>query len=36
MFLSPFFAAYRKPYNTHNVLMKMIEEWLENIDNSFL
>ena len=33
MFLSPFLAAYRKSYNTQHVLIKIIEEWRENLDN---
>ena len=36
MFLSSFLAAYRKCYNTQNVLIKMIEEWRENLDNFFV
>ena len=36
MFLSPFLTAYRKCYNTQNVLIKMIEEWRENLDNFFV
>ena len=35
MFLSPFLAAYRKSYNTQHVLIKMIEEWRENLDKIF-
>ena len=35
MFLSPFLAAYRKSYNTQHVLIKMIEEWRENLDKKF-
>ena len=36
MFLSPFLAACRKLYRTQHVLIKMIEEWRENLDNFFL
>ena len=32
MFLSPFLAANRKLSNTPYVLIKMIEEWRENLD----
>ena len=35
MFLSPFLAAYRKSYSTQHVLVKMIEEWRENLDKNF-
>ena len=35
MFLSPFLAAYRKLYSTQHVLVKMIEEWRENLDKNF-
>ena len=34
MFLSPFLAAYRKSYNTQHVLIKMREEWMENLDKN--
>ena len=34
MFLSPFSAAYRQSYNTQHVLIKMIEEWRENLDKN--
>ena len=34
-FFSPFLAAYRKSYSTQHVLMRMVEEWKENLDNSF-
>ena len=34
MFLSPFLAAYRKSYNTQYVLIKMREEWRENLDKN--
>ena len=36
MFLSPFLAAYRKSYSTQHVLLKMIEEWRENLIKIFL
>ena len=35
MFLSPSLAAYKKSYNTQHVLVKMIEEWRENLDKFF-
>ena len=35
MFLSPFLAEYRKSYRTQHVLVKMIEEWRENLDKNF-
>ena len=35
-FLSPFLAAYRKSYNTQNVLIRMVQEWKENLDNNFI
>ena len=35
MFLSPFLVAYKKSYNTQHLLIKMIEEWRENLDNNF-
>ena len=35
MFLSPFLAASRKLYNTHHVLIKMMEEWKENLDKKY-
>ena len=34
MFLSSLLTAYRKSHNTQHVLMKMIEEWRENLDNN--
>ena len=33
---SPFLAAYRKPYSTQLVLIRMMEEWKENLDNNFI
>ena len=35
LFLSPFLAAYRKSCSTQHVLVKMIEEWRENLDKIF-
>ena len=35
-FFSPFLAAYRKSYSTQNVLIRMVEEWKENLDNNFI
>ena len=31
--LSKFIAAYRQQYNTQHVLIRMIEEWRQNLDN---
>ena len=36
LFLSRFLSAYRKSYGTQHVLVKMIEEWRENLDKIFL
>ena len=33
---SPFLAAYRKLYSTQHVLIRMVEEWKENLDNYFI
>ena len=35
-FFSPFVAAYRKLYSTQHVLIRMVEEWKENLDNNFI
>ena len=35
MFLPPSLAAYRNSYNTQHVLIKMIEEWRENLGKIF-
>ena len=35
-FFSPFLAAYRKLYSTQHVLIRMVEEWKENLDNYFI
>ena len=35
-FLSPFLAAYRKSYSTQYVLIRMVEEWKQNLDNNFI
>ena len=35
-FFSPFLAAYRKSYSTQHVLIRMVEEWKENLDNNFI
>ena len=35
-FFSLFLVAYRKAYSTQNVLIRMIEEWKENLDNNFI
>ena len=32
--LSPFIAAYRKNYNKQYVLLRLLEEWRENLDNN--
>ena len=34
--LSIFIAAYRRSYSTQHVLLRMIEEWRQNLDNDFL
>ena len=33
-FLSEFILAYRKAYNTNQVLLRLIEEWESALDNS--
>ena len=33
---SPFLIAYRKSYSTQHVLIRMVEEWKENLDNNFI
>ena len=35
-FLSPFLAAYRKSYSPQYVLIRMVEEWKQNLDNNFI
>ena len=35
-FFSPFLAAYRKSYSTQHVLIRMVEEWKENLDNNLI
>ena len=32
--LSPFLSAYRKNYNTQQVLLRLLEEWREHLDNN--
>ena len=35
-FFSPFVTAYRKLCSTQHVLIRMVEEWKENLDNNFI
>ena len=35
-FFSPFLAAYRKSYSTQHLLIRMVEDWKENLDNNFI
>ena len=32
---SPYLAAYRESYNTQHVLIRLLEEWRENLDNNY-
>ena len=35
-FFSPFLTAYRTSYSTQHVLIRIVEEWKENLDNNFI
>ena len=35
-FFSPCLAPYRMSYSTQHVLIRMVEEWKENLDKSFI
>ena len=35
-FFSPCLAPYRMSYSTRHVLIRMVEEWKENLDNNFI
>ena len=32
---SPYFAAYRESYSAQHVLIRLLEEWRENLDNNY-
>ena len=32
---SPYLAAYRESYSTQHVLIRLLEEWRENLDNNY-
>ena len=34
--LSVFIAAYRRPYSTQHVLIRLTEDWRSNLDNDYL
>ena len=34
--ISPFISAYRKNYNTQHVLIRLLEEWRENLDKNYV
>ena len=33
--MSPYLATYRESYSTQHVLIRLLEEWRENLDNNF-
>ena len=35
-YFSPFISAYRKSYNTQQVLVCLLEEWREKLDKNFI
>ena len=35
-YLSPFISAYRQNYSTQHVLIRLLEEWREDLDNNFV
>ena len=35
-YLSPFISAYRKNCSTHQVLIRLLEEWREKLDENFI
>ena len=35
-YMSPFTSAYREGYSTHHVLVRLIEEWRENLDEDYI
>ena len=35
-YLSPFISAYRQNYSTQHVLIRLLEEWKEDLDNNFV
>ena len=34
--ISPFISAYRKNYNTQHVMIRLLEEWRENVDKNYI
>ena len=34
--ISPFISAYRKNYNTQHVMIRLLEEWRENLDKNYV
>ena len=34
--ISPFISAYRKNYNTQHVMIRLLEEWTENLDKNYV
>ena len=34
--ISPFISAYRKNYNTQHVVVRLLEEWRENLDKNYV
>ena len=35
-YLSPLISAYRQSYSTQHVLIRLLEEWMEGLDNNFV
>ena len=35
-YFSPFISAYRKSYSTQQVLIRLLEEWIEKLDKNFI
>ena len=33
-YISPYFSAYRKGYNSQHVLIRLFEEWRQHLDNN--
>ena len=34
--VSPFISAYRKHYNTQHAMIRLLEEWRENLDKKYV
>lgn len=35
-FFSPYVATYRESFNTQHILLRLIEEWIQNLDKNYV